>query len=153
MALTREAINRSLPGNTTGHGKTVESKPKSNLVLGANFQGLNFHDQRFANGGNQFSVEPPDQGLCASNGFILEAVNDVLQVYDAAGNALLNNGQPVDLNTFCGCPPAILGSTAARGPSITDPSFIYDQAIGRFVLPTRCSPTTARATPSCCGRC
>src|SRR2546430_10745861 len=54
-------INRSLPGIKTGNGKPVSSKHKSNPVLGAHFQGLNFHDQRFANGGNQFSVEPPDQ--------------------------------------------------------------------------------------------
>jgi hypothetical protein len=129
-------INRTLPGATTGHGKTVSSKPKSNPVLGTSFQGLNFHDQRFANGGNQFSVEPPDQGLCAGNGFVLESVNDVLQVYDASGNALLNGGNAVDLNTFYGYPPAIVRSgphAGERGPSITDPSCIYDQAIGRFI--------------------
>jgi len=129
-------INRSLPGTTTGHGNPTSSKPKSNPVLSTHFQGLNFHDQRFANGGNQFSVEPPDQGLCAGNGFELETVNDVLQVYDSAGNALLNGGQPVDLNTFYGYPAAIIrtGPNAGqRGPSITDPSCIYDQSIGRFV--------------------
>src|SRR6516164_8633728 len=129
-------INRSLPGTTTGKGKPVSSKPKSNPVLDAHFQGLNFHDQRFANGGNQFSVEPPDQGLCVGNGFVLETVNDVLQVYDAAGNALLNGGQAVDLNTFYGYPPAIVRTgphAGERGPSITDPSCLYDQAIGRFI--------------------
>jgi hypothetical protein len=129
-------INRSLPGTTTGKGNRVSSKPKSNPVLDQHFQGLNFHDQRFANGGNQFSVEPPDQGLCAGNGFVLETVNDVLQVYDAGGSALLNGGQAVDLNTFYGYPPAIVRTgphAGQRGPSITDPSCIYDQAIGRFV--------------------
>ena len=128
------AINRSLPGTTTGQGKHVNSKPKSNPVLGAHFEGLNFHDQRFANGGNQFSVEPPDQALCVGNGYILESVNDVLQVYDSAGNALLNGGEPVDLNTFYGYPPAIVRSgpnVGQRGPSITDPVCIYDQEIGR----------------------
>ena len=126
-------LNRSLPGTATGHGSPTSSKPKSNPVLDIHFQGLNFHDQRFANGGNQFSVEPPDQGLCAGNGFVLETVNDVLQVYDSSGNALLNGGQAVDLNTFYGYIPAINRVTNARGPSITDPSCIYDQAIGRFV--------------------
>src|SRR6266850_3284965 len=129
-------INRSLPGTHTGQGKPVSSKPKSNPALGTHFQGLNFHDQRFANGGNQFSVEPPDQALCAGNGFVLESVNDVLQVYDSAGNALLNSGQAVDLNTFYGYPPAIVRSgpnAGQRGPSVTDPSCLYDQAIGRFV--------------------
>ena len=130
------AINRSLPGTITGQGKPVSSKPKSKPVLGANFQGLNFHDQRFANGGNQFSVEPPDQALCAGNGFVLESVNDVLQVYSTSGTALLNSGQAVDLNTFYGYPPAIVRSgphIGERGPSITDPVCIYDQAIGRFI--------------------
>jgi hypothetical protein len=126
-------INRSLPGTTTGNGRIVSSKPKSNPTLDTHFQGLNFHDQRFANGGNQFSVEPPDQALCAGNGFVLESVNDVLQVYDAAGNALLNGGHAVDLNTFYGYPAAINRTTNARGPSITDPVCLFDQAIGRFV--------------------
>jgi len=126
-------INRSLPGTHTGQGKPVSSKPKSNPALGTHFQGLNFHDQRFANGGNQFSVEPPDQALCAGNGFVLESVNDVLQVYDSAGNALLNSGQAVDLNTFYGYIAAINRTTGARGPSLTDPVCVFDQAIGRFV--------------------
>ncbi|MGH9714880.1 MAG: hypothetical protein ACRD5M_16420 [Candidatus Acidiferrales bacterium] len=130
------SINRSLPGTATGKGNSVNSKPKSNPGLGVHFQGLNFHDQRFANGGNQFSVEPPDQGLCAGNGFVVESANDVLQVYDTAGNALLNGGQAVDLNTFYGYSPAIVRSgpnAGQRGPTVTDPSCIYDQAIGRFV--------------------
>ncbi|MDP9159162.1 MAG: hypothetical protein M3O09_02895 [Acidobacteriota bacterium] len=130
-------LNRSLPGTSPGKaGKALSSKPKSNPLLGTNFQGLNFHDQRFANGGNQFSVEPPDQALCAGNGFVLESVNDVLQVYNSAGIALLNGGQAVDLNTFYGYPPAIVRSgpnAGQRGPSLTDPVCLYDQAIGRFV--------------------
>src|SRR5215469_7432474 len=53
-------INRSIPGTTTGNGRPVSpnSGPKSNPVLGTNFQGLNLFDQRFANNGNQFTVEP-----------------------------------------------------------------------------------------------
>jgi hypothetical protein len=129
------SIDRTPPGATTGNGRPINpnANPKSNPVLGTHFQGLNFHDQRFANGGNQFSVEPPDQGLCAGNGFVLESVNDVLQVYNASGTPLLNGGHAVDLNTFYGYPPAIVRSAGTRGPSLTDPSCIFDQAIGRFV--------------------
>ena len=128
-------VNRTLPGTVTGHGKPVKAsaKPKSNPQLGTHFEGLNFFNQRFANGGNQFSVEPPDQGLCAGNGFILETVNDVLRVYRPDGTAATG---VVDLNTFYGYPPAIVRSgphAGERGPSITDPSCIYDQAIGRFI--------------------
>jgi hypothetical protein len=130
-----QGINRTVMGAITGHGRAINSqkRAKSNPQLGTHFQGLNFHDQRFANGGNQFSVEPPDQGLCAGNGFVIETVNDVIQVYNTAGNGLLNGGQAVDLNTFYGYPAAINRTTGARGPSITDPSCLFDQAIGRFV--------------------
>jgi hypothetical protein len=131
-------VNRTLPGAKTGNGRSIKSttRAKSHPQLGTHFEGVNFHDQRFANGGNQFSVEPPDQALCAGNGYVLESVNDVIQVYDTAGNPLLNGGQAVDLNTFYGYPPAIVRSgphIGERGPSITDPVCLYDQAIGRFV--------------------
>ena len=104
----------------------------SNPGLDRSFEGLNFFDQRFANNGNQFSVEPPDQGLCVGNGFVLESVNDVLQVYSPGGRAL----SPVtDLNTFYGYPPAIdrtPGAPAPFGPFVTDPSCLYDAAHKRF---------------------
>ena len=127
-------VNRSLPGVVTGHGKSINAnkKAKSNPELGTHFQGLNFHDQRFANGGNQFSVEPPDQALCAGGGYLFEAVNDVAQVYDTSGTPLLNGGNAVDLNTFFGYAAAINRTTGARGPSVTDPTCLYDQATQRF---------------------
>jgi hypothetical protein len=129
-----EGVNRTLPGAVTGKGKAVSSskKAKSNPELGTHFQGLNLFDQRFANGGNQFSVEPPDQALCAGNGFIFEAVNDVARVYTTSGSAATG---VVDLNTFFGYPPAIVRSgphAGERGPSITDPVCLFDQASQRF---------------------
>jgi hypothetical protein len=129
-------VNRTLPGVTSGNGHAINpnKRAKSNPQLGTHFQGLNFHDQRFANNGNQFSVEPPDQALCAGNGFILEAVNDVVQAYDTSGTPLLNGGQAVALNTFYGYPAAINRATNARGPSITDPTCIYDAQTNRFYL-------------------
>ncbi|HEY7021017.1 MAG TPA: hypothetical protein VH349_07870 [Ktedonobacterales bacterium] len=125
-------VNRTLPGAKTGHGKPVSPNagPKSNPTLGTHFQGLNLFNQRFANNGNQFSVEPPDQALCAGNGFVLESVNDVLRVYHTDGSPATG---VVDLNTFYGYPAAINRATGARGPTITDPVCLYDQAIGRFV--------------------
>src|SRR5689334_20851570 len=51
-----------------GHGNGVSvrsgTKAKSTPTLGASFDGLNHYQQRYARGGNQFSIEPPDQGLC-----------------------------------------------------------------------------------------
>ena len=52
--------------------------PNPELTL--SFLGLNHRDQRLANGGNQFSLEPPDQALCVGNGFTVEVVNSVLRV-------------------------------------------------------------------------
>ncbi len=128
-------VNRTLPGAVTGHGKAISpsASPKSNPTLGTNFEGLNFFNQRFANGGNQFSVEPPDQALCAGNGFVVESVNDVLRIFHTDGSPAT---PVIDLNTFYGYPAAITRSgpnVGQRGPELTDPSCIFDQAIGRFV--------------------
>src|SRR5439155_1687833 len=70
---------------------------KSNPVLNLSIDGLSFYQQRYANGGNQFSIEPPDQGLCAGNGFVLESTNDVLRVFNTAGDAVVG---VVSLNQF-----------------------------------------------------
>ena len=108
---------------------TPKSVAGSNPGLDRSFEGLNFFDQRFANNGNQFSIEPPDQGLCVGNGFVLETVNDVLQVYSTGGRAL----SPVtDLNTFYGYPAQIDRTTGLQGPFVTDPSCYYDPAHKRF---------------------
>ncbi len=128
-------VNRTLPGATMGNGRPVNPNalPKSNPTLGTNFQGVNLFDQRFANNGNQFSVEPPDQGLCAGNGFVVESVNDVLRIYHSDGTPATG---VIDLNTFYGYPAAIVRSgpdLGQEGPELTDPSCIFDRAIGRFV--------------------
>jgi hypothetical protein len=98
--------------------------------VAVSFNGLNFRQQRFANGGNQFSVEPPDQGLCVGNGFVLESVNDVLRVFDGSGNPLSG---VVDLNTFYGYAPAIDRAHGnVRGPFVTDPTCYYDPDVQRW---------------------
>jgi hypothetical protein len=125
-------VNRTLPGAKTGKGRPISptARPKSNPKLVMSLEGLNHFNQRFANGGNQFSVEPPDQALCVGNGFVLESVNDVLRVYHTDGTPATG---VVDLNTFYGYAAAINRSNGRRGPSITDPVCVYDNVIGRFV--------------------
>jgi hypothetical protein len=123
-------VNRTIAHGHTGPSSAGRgSRAKSNPELTLSFDGLNFFDQRFANGGNQFSVEPPDQGLCVGNGFVMESVNDVLSIYDTAGNRLRG---PVDLNTFYGYAAAINRVSGARGPSVTDPSCYYDAGTHRW---------------------
>jgi hypothetical protein len=124
-------LNRVLsPVSGTPASGNAGRKAKSSPEVAASFDGLNFRQQRLANGGNQFSVEPPDQALCVGNGFVLESVNDVLNVYDGAGNQLLG---VTDLNTFYGYPPAIKRGVPNRfGPSITDPTCLFDSATQRW---------------------
>jgi len=143
-------IDRSLSagGVSAGIPTTTGKRAKSNPAFVSGFQGLNFYQQRYARGGNQFSVEPPDQGMCAGNGYVVEAVNDVLNVFDTSGQSVLpdntatnivggfprNVNHAVDLNSFLGYAPAINRSTGIRGPEVTDPSCIYDAATQRFFV-------------------
>jgi hypothetical protein len=62
------------------------------------FDGLHHRDQRTANGGNQFIIERPDQGLCVGEGHVVDALNDV------SGSTGGWDGQTgvVDMNTFAG---------------------------------------------------
>ncbi|HEY2499047.1 MAG TPA: hypothetical protein VGK24_18440 [Candidatus Angelobacter sp.] len=133
------------PGPGQGQQVAGKQKAKSNPELITSFDGLNFFNQRFANNGNQFSVEPPDQALCAGNDFVVESTNDVLNVYGPDGTSLLG---VTDLNTFYGDAPAINRAVSPLqfGPSITDPTCHFDPDTQRWfhVVLTldRAAPTT-----------
>ena len=101
----RALVNRSI-ATVTGKGRDGRDSRRAvaNPQLARSFDGVNFFDQRFSNNGNQFSVEPPDQGLCAGNGFVIESANDVMKIFDTSGNLVVG---PVDLNTFYNYPAAI----------------------------------------------
>ena len=63
-------VDRSLShGNSHGASVSSGKKAKSNPTFKNGFEGLNLFQQRYARGGNQFTVEPPDQGLCVGNGY------------------------------------------------------------------------------------
>jgi len=142
-------VDRSL-STGVGNGVSVNSgkKAKSNPTFNLGFEGLNHYQQRYARGGNQFSLEPPDQGLCAGNGYVLETTNDVLNVFNTSGQSVLpdntatnivggfprNVNHAVDLNSFYGYPPAINRSTGVRGQFVTDPSCLYDPATQRWFV-------------------
>ena len=132
-----------------GAATTTGKKAKSNPAFNFGFEGLNHYQQRYSRGGNQFSVEPPDQGMCAGNGYVVETVNDVFNVFSQATGASLlpdntasnivagfprNVNHAVDLNSFYGYPPAINRTTGVRGEFVTDPSCIYDAATQRFFV-------------------
>jgi hypothetical protein len=103
----------------------------SNPELVKSFLGLNHRDQRLANGGNQWSLEPPDQGLCVGNGYVVETVNSVIRVWDTNGNPLTG---VQDLNTFFGYPAAVDRTTGVIGPNVIDPQCYYDPDNNRFIV-------------------
>jgi len=132
--------NRSHGTATTSVGAISQPKPVtlSHPELIRSFDGLDHFDQRFGStaGNNQFSLEPPDQGMCVGsdrngNTRVLEVLNDVLSVYDTSGNAL---SMPQALNGFLGYAPEINRTTGVFGPEVTDPSCVYDGATGHWFL-------------------
>src|SRR4051794_26846278 len=121
-------VNRTIAhGHGGGAAVKASAKAKSNPELGRSFDGVNFHDQRFSNNGNQFSVEPPDQALCVGAGFIVESVNDVMRIFDTAGGLVVG---PVDFKTFYGYPPPIdrTKTPPPFGPPLTAPISPFSQA-------------------------
>ena len=128
-------INRSVAkhhGRGEHHNSRFESRRNPRLIR--SFDGINHRQQRLANNGNQFSLEPPDQGLCAGNGFVLETVNDALNIFNRNGNPLFAGGAVVDLNTFYGYAPAIVRPGGPFGPEITDPSCLFDKQSQRWFV-------------------
>ena len=73
---TAARSNRAVP-------KTTASTATFGSTLLRNFNGTSSLDSAKTNYGAQF--EPPDQGLCEGNGFVLEAVNSAYTVYTTAG--------------------------------------------------------------------
>jgi len=100
-------------------------------VSGAGFEGLTHRDQRLASSGNQFSSEPPDQGLAVGNGFVLEAVNTALRVRRTDGSTA---AATVALNQFFGLPAAIDRTSGLFGPFTTDPKAYFDSDTQRWFV-------------------
>ena len=120
------------PDLKSGNGPPVSPRPRarSNPQLLLDFEGVNHLEQRSSDGGNQFSGEPPDQGLCVGNGFLLETVNSALRVFNA------NTGAPLtpvlSLNEFYGFPSAFTRPAGPFGPFTFDISCHYDPDTNRW---------------------
>jgi len=121
-----------------GGGPEVEApKARNAAVAGAGpevsltFAGLDHRDNRLANGGNQFSSEPPDQALCVGPNHVLEGVNTVMRVFDKSGQPA---GDTVSFNEFFGYAPSIDRATGVFGAFITDPVCHFDADTGRYFL-------------------
>ncbi|MCY7286767.1 MAG: hypothetical protein LH624_00555 [Cryobacterium sp.] len=145
-------VNEDVPNSqSAAHVSSAHvPRPVSSPVTGpsgTSVQGLNFRDQRLADGGNQFSLEPPDQALCVSDsGYILEAVNDAFAFYQ--GGARVSN--VMALNPFFTNDHAIVRSTPpVFGTFVSDPKCYFDPELMRFyftVLTIDTHPATGAFT-------
>ena len=112
---------------------------RQNGVL-ASFDAQGEFHTRYTEGGNAFSSEPPDQGLCVNQNYEMETTNSVVQIYDKTGSPLMAGdkffptGPAVGLsfNQFFGYPPGFVRPGGPFGPDLFDPSCQYDQASGRW---------------------
>ncbi len=156
LVRTRRRLNRPIPskeaarhqiaantaGATANSAATAAFPPPEPVVpsdlvvpfqsLGfQGFNGLSHVDQRVANNGNQFSLEPPDQGICAGNGYVFETINSAVRVFDTQGNPLT----PVeDISTFFNLAAAIDRTTGVFGPTVSDPKCYFDQQTRRWFV-------------------
>jgi hypothetical protein len=135
------------PGKAVANGSPKSRRPvpppslsgitgRSLLVqagsTGARFAGINHRDQRLADGGNQWSTAPPDQGLCAGAGQVVENVNVAIRVFDTSGTPLTGT---VALNPFFRFSSEINRTTGKASPhQLGDPSCVYDTGSNRFFL-------------------
>jgi hypothetical protein len=128
-------------GPTVGHPLPTNPgvAPSTNIALVnpgfSGFEGLNLTDQTNAGtgiyAGTQGILEPPDQGLCAGHGFVVEAVNLALAVYDENGKTLAG---PVAFNQFFGLPPELSQDGTTSGDFLSDPKCIYDWTADRWYV-------------------
>jgi hypothetical protein len=132
---TRNSLSAILPPPPTA----IPNPRGSNVIDSSStvfsFDGLTHFDQRVAGTGvytnTQFSLEPPDQGLCAGGGFVVEAINNAIAVYDRSGNLVSG---PEALSQFWGLTPEIDRTTGITGQFISDPKCVYDRDTQRWFV-------------------
>ena len=97
------------------------------------FTGVTFKDHRDADNGNQTSDTPPDQGLCAGNGRVIEPVNTTFSIYSTSG---ARTSGPTSLTLFFTGQHEIDRTVdpPTFGPFLTDPRCYYDPDVKRFFM-------------------
>lgn len=133
-------INGSTPPVTPPPAGTLPPNPNGKTVTTRNpgfngFNGLTHADQRNAGTGiytdTQFSLEPPDQGLCVNGKFVLDTINTAITVRNPAGTVLSG---PTPINQFFGLTPEVDRVNTVFGDFTSDPKCYFDPATQRWFL-------------------
>ncbi|HET8841153.1 MAG TPA: hypothetical protein VFN35_06765 [Ktedonobacteraceae bacterium] len=104
VTTTRHSVKDAHDDEDSGDGDRATTTNTSTNVAGLttqtgkllqNFNGVSSLDSEQTNFGAEF--EPPDQGLCVGNGFIVEAVNSAFTIYRTNGKAVLG---PLNVNVL-----------------------------------------------------
>ncbi len=122
-------VSNGFPQNAAraAAGGSTSSSIDAQEGVAKSVKGLNAFDLAATHG---FVVEPPDQGLCAGNGFVVEMSNLNLKIFDANLNAVSG---PMVLETFFGQALAF----GAAGGDVTiqgDPRCYWDAGTQRWFL-------------------
>ena len=116
--------NHAAPSAKGGSGALSIPMPRPNAVsmgkAGVEFKGLTTVDTANTNG---FVTTPPDQGLCAGHGFVMEVINLSMEVYSTSGSKLT---VPESVYDFIGADP--------NTDYLSDPRCYYDQSTQRWFL-------------------
>jgi hypothetical protein len=139
-AEVRPALNSTAAAAATVSAASVPRTGSLRVVPAdpgfSGFPGLTHFDQRFAGTGaftnTQFSLEPPDQGLCVGRGFVMEIINNALAVYDSSGNVL--SGPTANSQFFQVQPEIIRSNPPVFGQFISDPRCYFDPGTRRWFI-------------------
>ncbi|MDQ6855495.1 MAG: hypothetical protein M3Z57_00290 [Candidatus Dormibacteraeota bacterium] len=104
----------------TSGAPTASAAATTPTSLLHNFNGVSSRDSAVTNFGAEF--EPPDQGLCVGNGFVLEPVNSAYRIYHTDGSTVVG---PFNVND-------IFNVGAAEFTS--DPRCYYDASVDRWFV-------------------
>ena len=151
LRFKRVAEKLRMPSPRPHPSLTTPSSPEAEAALGAmtampgstaltvlqspgtpGFNALSQMDQRLAYNGDQFNIEPPSPSIAAGNGYVLEGVNDAIQVYTTSGTPMLL--AVVASNQLFGLAPAINRTTGTYGPYLTDMHVYFDLAMNRWLV-------------------
>jgi hypothetical protein len=93
------------------------------------FPGLNAFDNDTTGEGG--AITPPDQALCAGNGYVLEGSNSSMHIYDILGGPV---GNAISASDFFGIPKPKPTDTVIQFAS--DPKCYFDKQTNRFFATT-----------------